>query len=116
MPSASTNRPMSASTPIVSSLCSRTRPTSLSPTDRIFPRIMLPSLAMRKRTARSRDQPLVFGFGRTLAVLDSCTCSEREPELGAGCIALVRILGERAVDDRVDAFWKLGSDQAHRRV
>src|SRR5437868_8287530 len=103
MPSASTNRPISASTPMVSSLCSRTRPTSLKPTERILPRIMTPSLAawclkLNWRRLRSRDQPLMFGCGlgglEALGALAQLGC-----EFGAGDIAIVGRLGQGAIDD-----------------
>src|SRR5262245_50738334 len=110
MPSARTNRPMSASTPIVSSLCSRTRPTSVRPTERILPRTSSPPVV------RSRDEPLVLGLFRLAGALRSGTVAQCARQLAAVGKAVVGGLGERAGQDRIDALGQLGADQPHRGV
>src|SRR4029079_14929978 len=110
MPSARTKRPMSASTPIVSSLCSRTRPTSVRPTERILPRTRAPPVV------RSRDEPLVFRLLRLCGTLRPGAVAQCACQLAAVGITVVGRLGERARQDRVDALWQLGPDQPYRGV
>src|SRR5688500_3744784 len=110
MPSASTNRPMSASTPIVSSLCSRTRPTSVRPTERILPRTSWPPVV------RSRDQPLVLGLIGLRGVLWAGARAQRARQLAAVGIAVVGRLGERARQDRIYALGQPGAHQAYGGV
>src|SRR5258705_12236360 len=100
MPSASTYRPMSASYWIVSSLCSRTRPVSVTPTARILPlRLGKSALAM----VRSGTRRFVRG-------------AQGGRHFGTRLKALVRILGERAVDDLVDRRRQVRANGFQRRV
>src|SRR4051794_25845465 len=93
MPSASTKRPMSASTPIVSSLCSRTRPTSLTPTDLIFP---------RSDTLRSPGFE-VYG-----------AAAQRSRKFGAGLKTIVRHFRQCSANDGFYALRQLRAQHANR--
>src|ERR1044071_1302593 len=114
MPSASTSRPMSASTPIVSSLCSRTLPTSLRPTERILPRTRVPSMASEcRRWLDSWRQPLVFG---ALWATGLSAGTQGNREVCAGFEAVLSRLGKHSVDHRIDAGRQLRAQQAYRRM
>src|SRR4029453_17451851 len=102
MPSASTNRPMSASTPIVSSLCSRTRPTSVRPTERILPRTSSPPVV------RSRDEPLVLGLLGLAGALRSGAIAQCACQPAAVARTVVGGLREGARQDRDDALGGAG--------
>src|SRR5690606_16852722 len=104
MPSASTSKPMSASTPIVSSLCSRTRPTSLKPTERILPRTSVYSDRDIALGVRSWQQPFVFGLRRFRRGDLLCDGAQRGAEFGARRIAVVCRFGERSIEDGFDAL------------
>src|SRR5580692_7267099 len=108
MPSASTNRPMSASVPIMSSLCSRTLPVSVSATLEIFPRKLMSAYSLLDscrsgqswRPARYARPTLVQGGGH----------------LGAGIEPRIGILCQRTIDDALDAGREIGPNGAQRRM
>src|SRR5260370_21010773 len=99
MPSANTKRPMSASVPIISSLCSRTFPVSVSATLAIFPFKLIGFVQSWQSTRYSRP-----------TVVQSCghVGPRVEPRIG--------ILGEHAVDDALDAGWQIRPEGSQRRM
>src|SRR5665213_3255189 len=99
MPSASTNNPMSASVPIMSSLCSRTLPVSVSATLAIFPFKLMGFVQSWQSTRYARST--VVQSGR---------------HLGAGVVACFGTLGERAIDDAFDAGGQIRPKRPQRRV
>src|SRR5271166_2058438 len=106
MPSASTNRPISASEPIISSLCSRTLPVSVSATLDILPR----------RLTSSRPD----GWFRSFPALASwhpawytyATIFECGGHLRAGVESRLGGLGQRSIDHGFDAGRQVGSISA----
>src|SRR5678815_553573 len=90
MPSASTTSPMSGSVPNVSSLCSRTRPVSVMPTQRSLP---LRCTDLRPGPHGERTQ-----------------CSG---ELGTVVEPFGQVLGQRAVHQFVDPFRQVRPHGAH---
>src|SRR5688572_9445840 len=120
MPSARTSRPMSASTPIVSSLCSRTRPTSLRPTERILPRTIgystTPERCLGRCSRLSWQQPLVFclrWLGRCELL---CTGPQRGREFGACRKSVVGRFRQYAVQNGFDALGQFGAHGSDRGV
>src|ERR1700692_953036 len=99
MPSASTNRPMSASVPIMSSLCSRTFPVSVSATLAIFPFKLM-------RFVQSWESTRYTGP----AVFQSCG------HVGSGVVARIGILRERAIHDALDAGGQIRPESSQRRM
>src|SRR5579871_1575717 len=99
MPSASTNSPMSASVPIMSSLCSRTRPVSVSATLEIFP-LKLTMQVPSWQAARHACAAVLEG-GR---------------HLGAGLVTVIGALGQRAIDHALDARGEVGPEGAQPGV
>src|SRR6267154_249016 len=99
MPSANTKRPMSASAPIMSSLCSRTLPVSVSATLAIFPFKLMGIVPSWQSTRYSR--PAVF---------------QRRGHVGPGVVPRIGSLRERAVDDAFDARRQIGPEGAQPRM
>src|SRR3981081_2704285 len=99
MPSAKTKRPMSASVPIMSSLCSRTFPVSVSATLAIFPFKLIGFVSSRQSTRYSRP-----------AVFQGCS------HMGPGVVPRIGVLGERAIDDALDADGQIRPESPQRRM
>src|ERR1700676_889597 len=99
MPSASTNKPMSASLPIMSSLCSRTLPVSVSATLAIFPFKLMGIVQSWQSTRYSGA-----------AVFQGCS------HVGPRVVPLIGILGERAIDDALDAGGQIRPESSQRRM
>src|SRR5258708_15287959 len=89
---------MSASVPIMSSLCSRTFPVSVSATLAIFPLRLMGFVQSWQSTRYSR--PTVF---------QSCG------HMGPRVVPRIGILGERAVDDALDAGRQIRPEGSQRR-
>src|SRR5258708_38741765 len=90
---------MSASVPIISSLCSRTFPVSVSATLAIFPLKLMSFVQSWQSTRYSR--PTVF---------QSCG------HVGPRVVPRIGILGERAVDDALDAGRAIPPEGSQARV
>src|SRR5271167_3994301 len=99
---------MSASVPIMSSLCSRTLPVSVSATLAILPRKLMIafslldySLDIRSWQSARHTRPTVLQSGR---------------HLGAGVEPCFGILGQRTIDDALDAGRQIRPEGAQWRV
>src|ERR1700682_898926 len=99
MPSASTKRPMSASAPIISSLCSRTLPVSVSATLAIFPFKLMGFVRSWQSTRYS---------GAAVFKGTSHGGPRVAPRIG--------ILGERAINDALDAGGQIRPESSQRRM
>src|SRR3979490_2178577 len=90
---------MSASAPIMSSLCSRTFPVSVSATLAIFPFKLMSFVRSWQSTRYSRS-----------AVFQSCS------HVAPGVVPFIGILGKRAVDDALDAGGQIRPEGSQRRM
>src|SRR5450631_1763716 len=108
MPSASTNKPISASAPIMSSLCSRTLPVSVSATLLIFPRKLMIAASLLKSYRDSRSLRRARHAGATLIQSGRHLAARLEPLFG--------ILGQRTVDDAFHADRQIRPEGAQARV
>src|SRR5690242_4496815 len=98
---------------MVSSLCSRTRPTSLNPTERILPRITWRASLAAVFLESSRQQPLVFGL-RGALLRRTGDGAQSQSHFGTGHVTIVRRFGQGAVDDGFDLRRQVGANHANR--
>src|ERR1700722_5341959 len=99
---------MSASVPIMSSLCSRTLPVSVMATLAIFPRRLI---APWSQLSSYSSWPLwqTARYARPTIVQGCCHLRSRVE-------SLIRILGQRPIDENFDAFRKIRPKRPQRRM